>query len=94
MKILVKFQNLPKPGISGKVPTPSNQKLNAYLKKIADLYGINKELTFHIARHTFATTETFANGVPIETVSKMFGHKFLTQTQHYAKILIQQSVRK
>lgn len=88
MKILVKYQDHPKVEITGKVlPTPSNQKLNAYLKEIADLCGINKELTFHIARHTFATTITLANGVPIETVSKMLGHKSLTQTQHYAKIL-------
>lgn len=88
MEILTKYEKHPKVEITGKVlPTPSNQKLNAYLKEIADLCGINKELTFHIARHTFATTVTLANGVPIETVSKMLGHKSLTQTQHYAKIL-------
>jgi hypothetical protein len=51
--------------------------MNAYLKEIADLCGINKNLTFHIARHTFATTGTLSNGVPIETVSKMLGHKNL-----------------
>jgi site-specific recombinase XerD len=61
--------------------------MNSYLKEIADLSGITKELTFHIARHTFATTITLANGVPIETVSKLLGHKSLKQTQHYAKIL-------
>ena len=65
----------------------SNQKMNAYLKEIADVCGINKELTFHIARHTFATTVTLSNGVPIETVSKMLGHTNLKTTQHYAKIL-------
>lgn len=53
----------------------------------ADICGINKELTFHIARHTFATTVTLTNGVPIESVSKMLGHKDLKTTQHYAKIL-------
>ena len=61
--------------------------MNAYLKEIADVCGINKNLTFHIARHTFATTITLTNGVPIETVSKMLGHTNLRTTQHYAKIL-------
>mgnify|MGYP006164445997 FL=1 len=69
------------------LPILSNQKMNAYLKEIADICGINKELTFHIARHTFATTVTLSNGVPIETVSKMLGHTNLKTTQHYAKIL-------
>ena len=61
--------------------------MNAYLKEIADVCGINKDLTFHIARHTFATTVTLSNGVPLETVSKMLGHTNLKTTQHYAKIL-------
>ena len=65
----------------------SNQKMNAYLKEIADCCGITQNLTFHIARHTFATTITLSNGVPIETVSKMLGHRNLKTTQHYAKIL-------
>jgi site-specific recombinase XerD len=69
------------------LPILSNQKMNAYLKEIADLCGINKELTFHIARHTFATTVTLSNGVPIESVGKMLGHTNLRTTQHYAKIL-------
>jgi site-specific recombinase XerD len=69
------------------LPVLSNQKMNSYLKEIADVCGINKELTFHIARHTFATTITLTNGVPIESVSKMLGHKSLRTTQHYAKIL-------
>lgn len=69
------------------LPVLSNQKMNAYLKEIADLCEITKPLTFHIARHTFATTITLSNGVPIETVSKMLGHKSIKQTQHYAKIL-------
>ena len=73
---------------SGRVlPVLSNQKMNAYLKEIADLCGINKELTYHCARHTFATTVTLTNGVSIESVSKMLGHKNLRTTQHYAKIL-------
>lgn len=69
------------------LPILSNQKMNAYLKEIADVCGINKELTFHIARHTFATTVTLSNGVPIESVSKMLGHTNIKTTQHYAKIL-------
>ncbi len=69
------------------LPVLSNQKMNAYLKEIADLCCINKELTYHIARHTFATTITLSNGVPIETVSKMLGHRNLKTTQQYAKIL-------
>lgn len=69
------------------LPIPSNQKMNAYLKEIADVCGIKKNLTFHLARHTFATTVTLSNGVPIETVSKLLGHKNLRTTQHYAKII-------
>jgi len=69
------------------LPVLSNQKMNSYLKEIADACGITKELTYHIARHTFATTVTLANGVPIESVSKMLGHKNIRTTQHYAKIL-------
>ena len=65
----------------------SNQRMNSYLKELADLCGITKELTFHCARHIFATTVTLTNGVPIETVSKMLGHKSLKTTQHYAKIV-------
>ncbi len=69
------------------LPILSNQKMNAYLKEIADLCGITKKMTYHTARHTFATTVTLTNGVPIESVSKMLGHKNLKTTQHYAKIL-------
>lgn len=67
-------------------PHSQQPKMNAYLKEIADLCGINKILTFHCARHTFATTVTLSNGVPIESVSKMLGHKSIKTTQHYAKI--------
>lgn len=69
------------------LPVPSNQKMNAYLKEIAALCGIDKQMTFHTARHTFATTVTLLNGVPMESVSKMLGHTNLRTTQHYAKIL-------
>jgi site-specific recombinase XerD len=69
------------------LPILTNQKMNAYLKEIAGVCEIEKDLTFHIARHTFATTVTLTNGVPIESVSKMLGHKNLRTTQHYAKVL-------
>tara|TARA_R110002111_G_scaffold124392_2_gene188511 strand:- start:7938 stop:9197 length:1260 start_codon:yes stop_codon:yes gene_type:complete len=68
-------------------PKISNQKLNAYLKEIADLCQIKKNLTFHIARHTFATTVTLSNGIPIETVSKLLGHSRISTTQIYAKVI-------
>lgn len=68
-------------------PVPSNQKTNAYLKEIADVCGITKRLTFHLARHSFATTVTLSNGVPIETVSKMLGHTNIKTTQIYSKVL-------
>jgi site-specific recombinase XerD len=75
-------------GNSDKVlPVLSNQKYNDYLKEIADICGINKKMTTHTARHTFATTITLSNGVPMESVSKMLGHKNLKTTQHYAKVL-------
>jgi site-specific recombinase XerD len=88
LKIIDRYINHPQCLLEDSVlPVLSNQKMNAYLKEIADLCGINKNLTFHIARHTFATTVTLCNGVPIETVSKMLGHRNLKTTQHYAKIL-------
>lgn len=71
----------------GKIlPILSNQKMNSYLKEIGDLCGIGKNLTFHLARHTFATSVTLAKGVPIETVSKMLGHTHIATTQIYARI--------
>jgi site-specific recombinase XerD len=88
MEIVDKYKNHPTYVNENRLlPILSNQKMNAYLKEIADVCEINKELTFHIARHTFATTVTLSNGVPIETVSKMLGHNNLKTTQHYAKIL-------
>ena len=68
-------------------PVPSNQKVNSYLKEIASACDIDKDLTFHMARHTFATTVTLANGVPIETVSKMLGHTNIQTTQIYARVI-------
>lgn len=71
------------------LPVNSNQRYNAYIKEIADLCGIKKHLTTHIARHTFATTITLSNGVPIESVSSMLGHKNIKTTQIYAKVVEQ-----
>ncbi|MFT3752270.1 MAG: site-specific integrase [Paludibacter sp.] len=69
------------------LPVLSNQKLNSYLKEISDVCGINKNITFHLARHTFATTTTLSKGVPIETVSKMLGHTNIKTTQIYARVV-------
>ena len=68
-------------------PMISNQKMNKALKEIAHLCNFNKNLTFHSARHTFATTITLTNGVPIETVSKMLGHNNIKTTQLYARVI-------
>ncbi len=88
LAIIKKYENHPEAVTKGVLlPVLSNQKSNAYLKEIADLCDINKNLTTHLARHTFATTVTLSNGVPMESVSKMLGHKSLKTTQHYAKIL-------
>lgn len=88
LDILGKYNDHPDVSNKGRLlPVLSNQKMNAYLKEIAILCKIYKNLTFHLARHTFATTVTLSNGVPIESVSKMLGHKSLRTTQHYAKIL-------
>lgn len=86
--ILTKYKDNPKCLNQNLVlPILSNQKMNQYLKEISTLCDIEFDLTFHTARHTFATTVTLNNGVPIETVSKMLGHKSIKMTQHYAKIL-------
>jgi site-specific recombinase XerD len=69
------------------LPVNSNQRYNSYLKELADICGIQKHLTTHIARHTFATTITLANGVPIESVSSMLGHRNIRTTQIYAKVV-------
>lgn len=70
-------------------PIHSNQKFNDYLKEVATICGINKVLTTHTARHTFATTVTLSNGVPIETVSALLGHSSIRTTQIYAKVVAQ-----
>lgn len=69
------------------LPMKSNQKLNSYLKELADICGIEKPMTMHIARHTFATTVLLTNGVSMEATSKMLGHKSIKTTQIYGKIV-------
>lgn len=87
-QIMELYKDDPRVKNSGTVfPVISNQKMNGYLKEIADICGITKTLTFHIARHTFATTITLSNGVPIESVSKMLGHTSIRTTQIYAKVV-------
>jgi site-specific recombinase XerD len=88
LEIIEKYSSDPVCNNKNKLlPVSSNQKMNAYLKEIATVCNIPKDLTFHIARHTFATTVTLNNNVPIESVSKMLGHKTIKTTQHYAKLL-------
>lgn len=76
LELMVKYKDYPQCVEDGLLlPVLSNQKMNSYLKEIADACGITKELTYHIARHTFAKTVTLANGVSMESISKMLGHK-------------------
>lgn len=87
-EIIEKYRSHPRALAKGTLfPVISNQKLNSYLKEIADFCEIRKNLTFHLARHTFATTVTLCNGVPLETVSKMLGHTKITTTQIYARVV-------
>lgn len=81
--IIEKYRTVPSNGV---FPVLSNQKMNSYLKEIGDLCAIPKNLCFHMSRHSFATTVTLSNGVPIETVSKMLGHTNLKTTQIYARV--------
>ena len=84
MEILDKYINL---NNSDKIfPMLSNQKTNAYLKELADICGVKKKLTYHVARHSFAVTVCLENGIPIETLSKILGHTNVRVTQAYAKI--------
>lgn len=88
LEIIEKYKSNPRSVNRGTIfPMVSNQKVNGYLKEIADICEIEKNLTFHLARHTFATTVTLSNGVPIETVSNLLGHKSISTTQIYAKVL-------
>lgn len=82
-KVIEKYKNQQ----DGLIPKISNQKMNSYLKELADICSIDKHLTWYVARHTFGTTITLGNGVRIENVSSMMGHTNIKQTQHYAKVL-------
>lgn len=84
LKILDKYKELNGDFVFKRI---SNQKINEFLKEIASLCEIDKRVSFHLARHTFATTVTLNNNVPIETVSKAMGHSKISTTQIYAKIL-------
>lgn len=87
LKLIKKYESHPKRKIQNLVlPVITNQRYNAYLKEIATLAGIKKNLTTHLARHTFATTVTLNNGIPIEIVSKMLGHRDIKTTQIYAQV--------
>lgn len=88
VEIVNKYKDHPESVNKGRLlPVLSNQKLNAYLKEIAVLCEIDKTLTWHLSRHTFATTVTLTNGVPIETVSRMLGHTSIKTTQIYSKVV-------
>ena len=88
LSLLESYKTHPKVIRNGSLfPKISNQKLNNYLKEVAQLCAISKKVTFHMARHTFATTITLSNGVPIETVSKLLGHTDISTTQIYAKVI-------
>lgn len=87
LEIMENYKTKPNKENKHVFPKISNQKLNSYLKEIADVCKIRKNLTFHIARHTFATTVTLSNGMPIETVSKLLGHSRISTTQIYAKVI-------
>lgn len=82
--ILDKYQNTAPDGRL--LPMYDNRELNLQLKILAKICGINRHLTFHMARHTYATEITLAQGVPLETVSRMLGHSAITTTQIYAKV--------
>jgi integrase len=88
MDIINKYKDISENGTSKPLlPLSSNQKTNSYLKEMATAIGIHKNITFHVARHTFATTVMLSNGVPIETVSKLLGHTKLSTTQIYARVV-------
>ncbi|MEM9544888.1 MAG: tyrosine-type recombinase/integrase [Bacteroidota bacterium] len=89
-ELIDKYRKHPRSIYTGTLfPKISNQRLNSYLKELASLAEIESKFTFHVARHTFATTIALMNGLPIETLSKILGHSKITTTQMYAKVLNQ-----
>lgn len=90
-KLILKYEGCSEEGTI--FPVMTNQRLNSYLKEIADLCSIKKNLTMHVARHTFGSVVTLANGVTLENVAKMLGHTNLNMTRHYAKVLDQTIMR-
>lgn len=88
LQLIEKYSNHPECVESGLLfPVPSNQKYNSYLKEVADICGITKHISSHVARHSYATSVCLANGVSLENVAKMLGHSDTKMTQHYAQIL-------
>jgi site-specific recombinase XerD len=87
LQLMNKYKEHPQAKLNGTIfPQISNQDLNRNLKIMAEVCGINKYMSFHLARHTFATVVTLKNGVPIETVSKMLGHTKISTTEIYAEV--------
>jgi site-specific recombinase XerD len=88
-EILARYENDKECQLRGQLlPVPTNQKMNTYLKELADICEIKKHLTHHVARHSYATL-CLANKVSMENVAKMLGHSSTCMTQHYARILDQ-----
>jgi site-specific recombinase XerD len=88
--LLEKYQDDKECQLRGQLlPVPTNQKMNAYLKEVVDICGINKRLSTHVARHNAATSVFLANKVTMENVTKMLGHSSIRMTQHYVRVLDQ-----
>lgn len=88
LQIIERYKDHPQCATSDRVfPIISNTKMNAYIKEIVDICGIQKQVSTHTARHTFATSIGLANGVSIENVAKMLGHSDTKMTRHYARVL-------
>ena len=87
LNALLKYEYDPQINNTQKLlPDASNQKVNAYLKEVAEICGIETKIAFHVARHTFASTIALDNGIPIDSVSKMLGQRSIKTIQIYAKV--------